>query len=334
MLDFSVGKPKTTISSKDEKLLSSTSAIAERKWDGSRMIGVIGSSGIEFYSRALSTVTKDFLPYTQKFPHLIKELEELGIPSSTILDGEIVMLDVEDPTVEDFDSIKGILNSKDDRAVSLQEKRKAHWMLFDVLQVGGQDLKSRTYRERRKWLESLITNHPKVNHLHCVEQIGFTSIDDLEHQLTVLNWEGFVIKLLDGQYEIHKDKSKVKRTSTWWKIRLDKNIDLIVTGYDLGQGRFKEVVGSLRCGIMDGENRYLHVCNAGGMKEEERQDMLGLTYPRVAEIKYTQKIKSKEGKVKYIDSEKERIIDRAPFSLRFPSFTRWHLDKTPDECVL
>lgn len=121
----------------------------------------------------------------------------------------------------------------------------------------------------------------------------------MQYDATNLNIEGWVLK--NANYQ------------DWWKLKPDKDpVDLVVTGFKDGKGKFLGAVGSLICSAtIDGVFRV--VASVSGMDDETRWDIdedadLG----RVVEVKYTD------------------IGDNG--KLIHPRFVQWRDDKPANEC--
>lgn len=96
---------------------------------------------------------------------------------------------------------------------------------------------------------------------------------------------------------------KVSNYQGWWKLKAVKTIDLVVTGFRDGKGKYLGLVGALKCSVEGYE-----VAAVSGMTDEQRVDIdeksdLG----RVCEVAY--QLVSSNGR------------------LRHPRFVRWRDDK-------
>lgn len=117
----------------------------EAKLDGFRAIGVIDKSS---RTRLLSRQNRRLDGY---FPEIGAALADL--PDGTVLDGELVM--VRDGGV-DFAALQRRLNPSARRARQLSASSPAALVAFDLLAVAGQDLRGRTYDDRRLALTHLL----------------------------------------------------------------------------------------------------------------------------------------------------------------------------------
>ena len=98
----------------------------------------------------------------------------------------------------------------------------------------------------------------------------------------------------------------------WWKVKPEKDVDVIVTGFKDGEGKYLGWVGALRISAWI-DNEYKEIACVSGMTDAVRyaideKDDIG----RVCEIKYTD------------IGNKGRLVH--------PRFIRWRDDKPADEC--
>jgi len=99
----------------------------------------------------------------------------------------------------------------------------------------------------------------------------------------------------------------------WWKVKPQKEVDCIVTGFKDGDGKYLGLVGSLKVSVwMDG--KLTEIANVSGMSDDirwgidEKKDL-----GRVIEVKYQEV------------GNKNRLIHA--------HFVRWRPDKSAEECV-
>ncbi|MEQ1878708.1 MAG: non-homologous end-joining DNA ligase, partial [Bdellovibrionia bacterium] len=98
--------------------------IFEKELGGLRAIAEIEGKRVHLYSKAL-------LPFNSKYPEIVEELKSFSNPA--VVDGEIV-----------------------------KTRGHATYFIYDLLFFDGQDLRERSLKERRKLLESAVTEGTKV----------------------------------------------------------------------------------------------------------------------------------------------------------------------------
>lgn len=132
-------------------------------------------------------------------------------------------------------------------------------------------------------------------------QLGFDICDlvpntqHLHSEPDYRQWEGFILK--NTNYGM------------WMKFKWERTIDLIVTGFVKGKGKYAGQVGSLRCSTTEG----VEVARVGGMTDSIR-DGLEQCLGRVCEVKY-------------------QLVGSAG-RLTHPRFIKWRDDKKASECTM
>jgi len=171
----------------------------EIKWDGLRCLAFIEGGRVRLQSRQLTELTLQF--------------PELGclarLPSGTVLDGELVVMDSGKPSL-----------SKIQQRAPLQDHQRIQWLsrtspatylLFDLLYFEGQPLLGSPLSFRREKLQQLFgrLRVPGV----VVTGGARTHGRQLFAQVTRLGLEGIVAKRLDGPY------LPGRRSVHWLKIK-------------------------------------------------------------------------------------------------------------------
>ncbi len=121
----------------------------EPKWDGFRCLAFCERDDVDLRSR-------HDRPLSRYFPELVEALRSMD-PSSVVLDGEIV---VRRDGGFDFDALMARLHPAASRVRRLADETPATFVAFDVLAVGGEDLRERGFAERRARLEALLRSAP------------------------------------------------------------------------------------------------------------------------------------------------------------------------------
>src|SRR3954468_5418683 len=117
----------------------------EPKWDGFRAIVFRGDSDVFIQSR-------DLRPLDRYFPDLHDVFLD-RLPPGSVVDGEIV---IATSSGLDFDALQLRLHPAASRVDKLAEATPSSFVAFDLLAVGGQDIRSRSHEERRQRLEVLL----------------------------------------------------------------------------------------------------------------------------------------------------------------------------------
>jgi DNA ligase 1 len=140
--------------------------MAEWKWDGIRVQAVAGSDGrlvARLYSRTGEEISKSF-------PDL---LEALHLPGA--IDGELLVM--RDRRVQSFNVLQQRLNRKT-VTPKLVAEFPAHLRAYDLLADGAEDLRARSFAERRTRLENFVARLDDER-IDLSPLIAFSSWDQL-----------------------------------------------------------------------------------------------------------------------------------------------------------
>lgn len=226
------------------------------KWDGFRSIVFRDGDEIELGSR-------NEKPLTRYFPELVRALRD-GLPERCVVDGEIV---VEINGATDFDSLSQRIHPADSRVRMLAEQTPAQLIVFDLLALGDEDLRSRPLRERRALLESALAG--------CAERSGqrvhvTPATTDRE---VAARWfvefegagcDGLIAKRLTDRY--------VEDKRTMLKIKHERTADCVVAGFRWHKSG--GIVGSLLLGLYDADGVLHHVGVTASFTAKRRAELV------------------------------------------------------------
>lgn len=204
----------------------------EIKWDGVRALAFIERSKMRLVSR-------NSIDITRRYPELAGLPENLNAKSA-ILDGEIVALD--ERGVPRFH----LLQNRMHLASEAESRRRAAaapvtFIIFDILQLDGRSLMQKPYSERRKILSKLRLEGP---HWSAPEPLK-GDFDDLFESVKKMQLEGLIAKRLDSPYV------PAYRGDAWIKIKVKQRQELILCGYEEGQGNRAGLPGAVLLGYYD-----------------------------------------------------------------------------------
>mgnify|MGYP001027155001 FL=1 len=131
---------------------------------------------------------------------------------------------------------------------------EAHFMIFDLLWVGGQDLRADPYRERRERLEGLALAGPTWS---VPDRLDGTLADVME-ATAALGLEGVIAKDPDSPYV------SGRRTGYWLKVKHLRRQEFVVGGWLPGKGHRADTLGSLLVGYNDGVSGRLRFAGRVG----------------------------------------------------------------------
>jgi bifunctional non-homologous end joining protein LigD len=212
----------------------------EFKWDGARLIVVVGADGhLTLRSRGGAEVTA-------RYPELAGLAEAVG--REAVLDGEVVVL--EPDGTPSFAALQRRLHLDERKAAHAARSRPVVLLLFDLLAVDGASWLARPYEHRRLRLRELGLAGPRWQ----VPPGG----TDLETMLSIARdrgLEGIIAKRLGSPYR------PGERSPDWVKLKLTVRQDVVVGGWRPGRDGTSGRLGSLLVGVHDEQGlRY-----AGGV---------------------------------------------------------------------
>lgn len=231
----------------------------EPKWDGFRAIVFVGLDEVYIQSR-------DLRPLDRYFPELHDALG-VALPAGVVVDGEIV---IATPRGLDFDALQMRLHPAASRVATLAARTPSSFVAFDLLAVGGRDVRSSPQAERRAMLETLLADVRPPIHLTPVTHDAAVATEWLA-RFEGAGLDGVVAKRADGVYE------PGKRAMT--KIKHVRTADCVVAGFRwLAKGR-NELVGSLLLGLYDAAGVLHHVGVTSAFTMAARRELAALLAP-------------------------------------------------------
>jgi ATP-dependent DNA ligase len=209
----------------------------EPKWDGFR--------AIVFRGDAVYIQSRDLRPFDRYFPDL-HALFESRLPSGCVVDGEIV---IAARSGLDFDALQMRLHPAASRVEKLAREAPASFVAFDLLALGGEDLRARPQMERRRALESLLAKAKPPLYLTPATTDREIAAGWLE-RFEGAGLDGVIAKPAAAPYQPGR--------RAMLKIKHARTADCVVAGFrwhKAGPG----LVGSLLLGLYDEDATLHHV---------------------------------------------------------------------------
>ena len=311
-----LASPADTI---DELFETGESYAFEVKLDGARVQIHKEDSKIAIYSRRLQDVT-------ESLPDIVDVVGRIVNSKQAILDGEVVAVDEKGKpypfqvVMKRFGRTRDVDKTRD--AVQL------YLYLFDILCLEGRQLIDAPYSERRKVLESIVTDS------HIVESLATANgkeADEFFERSKKLGHEGLMAKRMESHYV------PGTRGKNWFKIKhtLD-TMDLVIIAAEWGHGRRRKWLSDYHLAVRDLDtNSYV---------------MVGKTYKGLTDLEFeemTAKLKSistrKKGHVVFVKPEvvvevlaseiQESPTYSSGMALRFARILRIRDDKSADDAM-
>lgn len=252
------------------------SYITELKLDGLRIIWTKFNDQVRIYTRHNNECTS-----------IYPELTTIDLPNGTVLDGEIVVSDVNGKP--DFEAAM-------ERFMSKKSSHVVEYCVFDIIQYKGEKVTYLPLLERKELLEKIIpSDHPNITAVKWTKGNGCAYFNLVQQN----GLEGIVLKKIENSpYEIGK------RSHLWLKVINYQYEDCYITG--LRKDEF-----GLLLSFLDGKVAGLMEF----MPPNDRKKLYSMI-----------KINSETDKFRFIEPIKCRIKYRnltRNGKLRIPSFVEW-----------
>ena len=309
-------------------------AMYEPKWDGFRSICFRDGDEVEFGSR-------NARPLTRYFPELVAAaLAEL--PERCVVDGEIIV-----PAADglDFEALQLRMHPAASRVRMLAEKTPAHFIAFDLLALGDEDLTARPFVERRAALESVVD---EGSHFHLTP-----ITTDLA---TAQRWfDEFEGAGLDGVIAKPPDITYQPDKRIMVKIKHVRTADCVVAGYRPHKSG-ADAVGSLMLGLYTADGRLASVGVVGAFPMARRRELFDELQPLVtdfdghpwnwaahAPVDATRRNANSrwnpEKSLSFVPLRPERVVEvryehmEGQRFRHLAQFNRWRPDRSPESCT-
>jgi ATP-dependent DNA ligase len=233
--------------------------IFEPKWDGFRALVFRDHGEIQIQSR-------DEKPLNRYFPELLDPLLS-QLPARCVLDGEIV---IAQNGGLDFEALQLRLHPAASRVKLLSQQIPASIVFFDLLSEGSRDLRSQSFEERRRELETLLAAAMPPIHLTPATRDSKLA-SDWFRRFEGAGLDGVIAKPIAGTYEPNK--------RVMLKIKHERDCDCVVAGfrwYKLGD---RTQVGSLLLGLFDDAGALQHVGVCASFSAEKRGELTEFLAP-------------------------------------------------------
>ncbi len=234
----------------------------EVKWDGYRVEAVVNDGKVRLYTRNRQNAAT-------YFPDLAAPPDWI-VARQAIVDGEVVAVDEEGrPSFSLLQEVSGVRGPGTPRGSDRKRRSKDEraaiplvYQVFDLLYHDGRLLVDVPLEDRKAALRGVLRPHPTVRYAGHVVGEGLAFIAAAREK----ELEGIVAKLRASVYE------PGRRSSSWLKIKLRREQELVVAGWLPGRGTHEQL-GSLIVGVYDGE-RLRHAGQVGsGINERMRTEL-------------------------------------------------------------
>lgn len=253
----------------------------EMKLDGYRVEAVVANGTVRLWTRNHN----DAAHY---FPELAATRPTWISATNAIVDGEVVALDehgnADFSLLQDRTGLKGLGAARGDRRGASRPADPDRppaplvYRVFDLLYLDGRSLLGVALEDRKRLLRRVLRDTDRVRYLSHIETDGEALFDAArEHGV-----EGIIAKLRGSTYD------PGKRTRAWLKMKIRREQELVVVGFELGQGSHARLGSLLVATFEDGAFRYAGEVGSGLSSATRTQlrarlDELAIEDPPVAD---------------------------------------------------
>ena len=254
--------------------------------------------------------------FTSRNGKTLKVNIDMGdLPTDVVYDGELLspqqtldsqnaffalMHNIQIPTYGgQFNSTSGLINSK-------AKDKKLVYNIFDVMTDDA-------YYERRAFLDSLHCTSNETRILPVLAKVNCNyehSIANMLDKMTNAGAEGIMLNEATAKYQ-HK------RTNDLIKVKNTYTVDMLVTDWEYGTGKYDGMVGALYCSAI-ADDKHIEAKVGTGISDEQRQlwaDDPSLIVGKIVEVGY------------FSMSQNSGTYGTKLYSLRFPRLKRVRYDK-------
>ena len=289
----------------------------EYKWDGIRGQFIKRNDEVFIWSRGEELVNP-------QFPELVEALLKIG--GDFVMDGEILV--VKNGEVLNFNELQKRLNRKT-ISKKMLEDLPIQAYVYDILELNGEDLRTKPLEQRRKLLENLVeaAGVSEIKLPAIIETDTWEELVNIRENSRDINSEGLMLKHKQSLYHAGRKRGD------WWKWKVDPlTIDAVLIYAQKGSGRRSSYYTDYTFAVKDGENLVTIAKAYSGLTDKEIMEVSRFVTKNAIE---------KFGPVRTVKPELvfEIAFEGIGFSkrhksgvaLRFPRIVRWRRDKTVDE---
>ncbi|KIY38841.1 ATP-dependent DNA ligase [Pseudomonas sp. 10-1B] len=208
----------------------------EVKFDGYRILARIDGDDIRLF-------TRNGHDWSAKMPGHLAALRELGVDSAW-LDGEMVVND--EHGVADFQALQNAFDTEHDEQIT--------YYLFDLLFLGGHDLRQVALQDRREALRRLL-EHNQADNLKFSADFD-QPVESLLDSACRLKLEGLIGKRVDSPY-------LGRRSADWVKLKCKQRQEFVIVGYTDPKGS-RSGFGALLLALHDHDSGALRYAGKVG----------------------------------------------------------------------
>ncbi|SHI15208.1 ATP-dependent DNA ligase [Pollutimonas bauzanensis] len=289
----------------------------EWKWDGIRLQVLKRRGGVALWSRGEERLDG-------RFPEI--EAAAAQLPRDCVLDGELLAWRDDEDTPLPFAALQTRIQRLKPGPRTLQQA-PVQVMLYDLLELDGEDWRPRPQRERRLALEELLAAGPRDSPLRLSPLVGAADWHEaalLRAGVRERGVEGLMLKRQTAPYQAGR------RRGDWWKWKIDPlTIDAVLLYAQPGHGRRSTLYTDYTFGLWN-EQALTPVAKAySGLSDPEILELdrwiRAHTLERYGPVRSVEPRHVFELAFEAVNLSRRH---KSGIAVRFPRILRWRHDKS------
>ena len=292
----------------------------EWKWDGIRIQLIKREGNVSIWSRGQELIN-------QSFPEL--EEKTLNIKEDFVMDGELLVWNFQFMMPMNFSYLQKRINRKNP-SKSLQKNLPINFIVYDLLEIEGKDIRELILEKRRKLLEKYYAKWMRaedISNLFKVSKLiypkDWEEVDILKNKSRENTTEGLVIKNKSSIY------SGGRKKGFWWKYKVDPmQLDAVLLYAKGGSGRRAGLYTDYSFALWKDDKLIKFASAYSGLTNVEIKELD--KWIRKNTIERFGPVRSVKPEMVFeISFENIQISKRhkSGIAVRFPRITKWRKDK-------
>ena len=290
----------------------------EWKWDGIRAQLIRRGGNSYMWSRGDELIT-------ERFPEIVDASEWL--PDGTVLDGEI--LPWKDGRPLPFAQLQRRIGRKN-LSQRIRMEVPVVILAYDLLELGGEDLRERPLSARRSILAELVGEANAESRILISPVVQASSWDDIRQareSARAMSSEGLMLKRADAPYGVGR------RKGGWWKWKLDPySVDAVMVYAQPGHGRRALLHTDYTFAVRDGESLIPFAKAYSGLTDAEIRELdAWIRRNTVEKFGPVRSVKPEHVFQLGFEGIQASPRHKSGIAVRFPRILLWRKDKRPEE---
>ena len=292
--------------------------LLEWKWDGIRLQLIRRGADIALWSRGEERLDG-------RFP----EIEDAAarLPRDVVLDGELLAWRDGDAPMP-FAALQTRIQRRKPGPKTLADT-PARVLVYDLLELDGEDWRERPLHARRAALEALLeaNGDPRLTPSARLEPVDWTAAAAMRELARGRGVEGLMLKRRDSTYQ------SGRRRGDWWKWKVDPlTIDAVLIYAQAGHGRRSTLYTDYTFGVWDGDALVPVAKAYSGLDDAEILKLdrwiRANTLERFGPVRAVKPVHVFELGFEGVNASARH---KSGVAVRFPRILRWRTDKPAAE---